>query len=226
MSQTANHLLREAEVSFLEKLRPEYEKKGYAFTIHPHRSDLPPFFATYEPDAVARKSDHNVAIEVKSRATPVVEQSLQRIRKLFEGRPDWQFMVAYVGSDTTGNRRLPVPSRDEVLGRTEEAESLLKNGDVRAAFVIAWSLLEAALNSVLPDADKRPRSPGTVVQTLAMDGLISDETERSLRPLVELRNRVVHGDLTAEPSSADVIAVLAAVRAAVGSVPTGPVGKP
>jgi uncharacterized protein YutE (UPF0331/DUF86 family) len=111
---------------------------------------------------------------------------------------------------------LPVPSRTEVLNRTKEVELLLAGGNVLAAFVAAWSLLEAALNSALPDADKRPRTPGTVVQTLAMDGLISDELEQSLRPLIELRNRVVHGDLTAEPSSADVNVVLSAVKAVLG----------
>ena len=216
MSLAANHPLQEAEVAFLEKLRSEYETKGYRFIIHPSRSDLPEFLAAYEPDAVARRSDHNVAIEVKSRATPTVEQSLQRIRKLFEGRPDWQFTVAYVGSDMTGIRRLPVPSRTEVLNRTKEVELLLASGNVLAAFVAAWSLLEAALNSALPDADKRPRTPGTIVQTLAMDGLISDELEQSLRPLIELRNRAVHGDLTAEPSSSDVNVVLSAVKAVLG----------
>jgi hypothetical protein len=213
MSLATNHSLQEAEVAFLENLRPEYETKGYKFTIHPSPTELPEFFATYQPDAVARRLDHNVAIEVKSRATPTVEQSLQRIRKLFEGHPDWQFTVAYVGSGATGIRRLPVPSRTEVLDRTKEAELLLAAGNVRASFVAAWSLLEAALNSALPDADKRPRTPGSVVQTLAIDGLISDDLEQSLRPLVELRNRVVHGDLTAEPSKAEVRMVISAIRA-------------
>jgi hypothetical protein len=216
MSLAVNHSLQEAEVTFLENLRSEYESKGYTFIIHPSKSDLPEFFATYEPDAVARRSDHNVAIEVKSRATPTVQQSLQRIRQLFEGRPDWQLRVAYMGSDATGIRRLPVPSRMAVLGRTREVELLLADGNIRSAFVGAWSLLEAALNSARPDADKRPRTPGTVVQTLAMDGLISDELEQSLRSLVELRNRVVHGDLTAEPSDADVHVVVSAVMAVLG----------
>lgn len=213
MSLAANHSLQEAEVTFLENLRSEYESKGYRFVVHPNRLDLPEFFATYEPDAVARRSDHNVAIEVKSRATPSVQQSLQRIRQLFEGRPDWQFKVAYIGSDTTGIRHLPAPSRNTVLDRTKEVELLVAEGNARAAFVVAWSLLEAALNSALPDADKRPRTPGAVVQTLAIDGLISDESERSLRSLVELRNRVVHGDLTVEPTSADVHVVLSAIKA-------------
>jgi uncharacterized protein YutE (UPF0331/DUF86 family) len=213
MSLAAIHSLQEAEVTFLENLRSEYEKRGYSFVIHPHRSELPDFFATYEPDAVAKKADHNVAIEVKSRSTPTVQQSLQRIRKLFEGRPDWQLRVAYIGGDSVGGRLLPVPKPAAVLDRIREVELLVANGDNRAAFIVAWSLLEAALNSARPDADKRPRTPGTVVQTLAMDGLISVELEQSLRSLVELRNRVVHGDLSAEPTGADVQVVLSAVKA-------------
>lgn len=213
MSLAVNHSLQEAEVAFLENLRSEYEGKGYRFVIHPHRSDLPDFFATYEPDAVAQRSDHNVAIEVKSRATATVQQSLLRIRRLFEGRTDWQLRVAYMGSDATGIRRLPSPTRAAVLDRAQDVKQLVAEGKVRAAFIVAWSLLEAALNSALPDADKRPRTPGTVVQTLAMDGLISDDLEQSLRSLVELRNRVVHGDLTVEPSDTDVRVVLSAIEA-------------
>jgi hypothetical protein len=35
MSLAANHSLQEAEVAFLEKLRAEYETKGYKFVVHP-----------------------------------------------------------------------------------------------------------------------------------------------------------------------------------------------
>ena len=144
MSLAVNHSLQEAEVSFLESLRPEYESKGYRFIVHPSRLDLPDFFASYAPDAVARRSDHNVAIELKSRATPTVERSLQWRRKRCEGRPEWQLTVAYAGSDQTGIRRLPVPSRTAVLNRTKEVELLVADGNVQAAFVAAPSLPEAA----------------------------------------------------------------------------------
>ncbi len=35
-------------------------------------------------------------------------------------------------------------------------------------------------------------------------GRIQPETERQLRPLILLRNAVVHGDLAVEPTAADV----------------------
>jgi hypothetical protein len=204
---------QDAEISFLESLREEYESRGYEFIVQPRQSDLPEFFATYQPDAVAKKTGNNIAIEVKSRATQAAQQSIQRIRKLFEGRPDWQFTVAYMGSDGPLAPGLPAADRAAILARAQEVDQLATKGHLREAFIIAWSLLEAALNSVQPDADKRPRKPGTVVQTLAIDGHISYEVERSLRSLIDLRNRIVHGDLTAEPTSKDVGIVLSAVHA-------------
>jgi uncharacterized protein YutE (UPF0331/DUF86 family) len=58
----------------------------------------------------------------------------------------------------------------------------------------------------------RPRTPGTVVQTLAMDGYIAPDTERRMRELIALRNQIVHGDVVAEPAAEDVNLVLTAVE--------------
>ncbi len=211
MNLATNLSAYEAETAFLESMRAQYEEKGYTFSVHPQSAELPDFFGGYLPDAVARRPDNNIAIELKSRTT-ATDQSLQRIRKLFEGRADWQLTVAYMGTSALDARILPVPSRTSILAQVGDVERLVNLGDLRAAFMVAWSLLEAALNSARPAMDKRPRAPGSIVQALAMDGLISIEAEKSLRSLIDLRNRVVHGDLTAEPSSADVRTVLSAVR--------------
>lgn len=212
MNVAKNLSAYEAETAFLESMGSQYEARGYTFTIHPGSAELPEFFAGYAPDAVARRPGNNIAIELKSRAT-VSDASLQRIRRLFEGREDWQLSVAYMGSAALDAQILPVPSRTTILAQVRDVERLAGLGDLRAAFMVAWSLLEAALNSARPNAEKRPRAPGSVVQALAMDGLISAETEKSLRSLIELRNRVVHGDLTAAPTSEDVQTVIGAIRA-------------
>ena len=83
-------------------------------------------------------------------------------------------------------------------------------GHFRAAFVLAWSLLEASLRTI----DGLATNPGrvdTLVQTLAMQGYIEPQTERRIRTLIDLRHRIVHGDLMAEPSAMDVEAVLSAI---------------
>lgn len=209
---TMNRPFDEAETAYLETMRSHYEERGYTFIVHPQSTQLPDFLDGYLPDAIACRPGENTAIELKSRSS-ANQGYLQRIRKLFEGRPDWQLTVVYMGGAAFDTRILPALSRRTVLGQVTEVERLTEQGNLRAAFMLAWSLLEAALNSARPDTDKQPRSPGSVVQTLAMDGLISAEADRSLRSLVELRNRVVHGDLTAEPTGADVHTVLDAVRA-------------
>lgn len=215
MSLAVNFTFPEAETAFLENMRSEFETRGYRFVVHPRPSELPDFFASYVPDAVALRADGNVAIELKSRETPANQQSLQRIRQLLEGQTGWQLRVAYMGGEGLA-RQIPVSTRESILDQVREVAALEATGNVRAAFVIAWSLLEAALNSARPNADKRPRTPATIVQTLAMEGLIPEQLEVSLRPLTDLLNRVVHGDLTAEPSQADVGTVLLAVRKVLG----------
>lgn len=219
MSFALEHSSQDADTALLERLGADYEAKGYSFLINPPRSVLPEFLASYRPDAVATKGGQNIAIEVKSRSNPHAEYSVQRLRELFEGQANWQLSVIYSGSSRYGAVEMPVVRRDAILLRAKEAEHLAKEGHEVAAFVMAWSLLEATLNSLHPSVDKRPRTPGTVVQTLSMNGDISYEMERALRPLIDLRNRVVHGDLDATPSLDDVHQVLLAVRTALTEPP-------
>jgi uncharacterized protein YutE (UPF0331/DUF86 family) len=94
----------------------------------------------------------------------------------------------------------------------EEVRALEKQGHHRPAFVMAWSLLESALQSVNDDMTSKPRTPGTVVQTLAMNGYIAPDVERRMRGLIALRNQIVHGDVAAEPAAADVNLMLTAIE--------------
>ncbi|GHD19074.1 HepT-like ribonuclease domain-containing protein [Tianweitania populi] len=204
----AENTARDAEQAYLEGLQAQYERNGYRFVIHPRRPELPEFFASYEPDAIATNGSQNIAIEVKSHITPSAQQSIQKIRKLFEGRADWAFKVAYVGKTNGEAQSLPSLDPRAISEGMNSVEQLVEIGHLPMAFVAAWSLLEAALNSVGSDGHRHPRTPGTVVQTLAMNGFISDDVEKSLRSLIALRNRVVHGDLTAAPSPDDVRLVL------------------
>lgn len=212
MGSAAQAIPHQAEAEFLKGLRSRYEDQGFTFTIAPDRSVLPAFLASYVPDAIAQKSGQNVAIELKQHQSPAGQRSLQEIRRLFEGHPDWQFHVVYMNSGPLPSITIPPASPAAIRGRMDEVRTLSKDGHQRAALVIAWSLLEAALQSVDGDAASKPRTPGTVVQTLAMNGFISADTERGIRELIQLRNRIVHGDVAAEPTAEHVALVLNAVE--------------
>jgi uncharacterized protein YutE (UPF0331/DUF86 family) len=202
---------QDAVEQFLEGLRARYEDQGFTFTIAPDSRELPDFLGSYTPDAVARKPGLNIAIEVKRHQTSATQHSLQEIQRLFEGHPDWQLNVVYMGTDPLPTVAISPAPPATLRARMDEVRTLNADGHRSAAFVMAWSLLEAALNSVSSEGSGKPRTPGTVVQTLAMNGYIEPEMERRMRSLIELRNRIVHGDLDVEPASEDVDLVLSAI---------------
>jgi uncharacterized protein YutE (UPF0331/DUF86 family) len=195
----------------LSDLGRQYTDKGYAFIVHPGPENLPPFLGSYTPDAIALKPGANVAIEVLQRPRSADRRPLTELRQLFDGHNDWQFVVSHMGSDPLQRLTIPAASLADMQRQMEDVEALAAQGQHRAAFVMAWSLLEAALHRIESDR-RKPLMPGTVVQSLAMLGYIEPENEQRIRPLVELRNRVVHGDLGAEPTADDIEAVLSAVQ--------------
>jgi uncharacterized protein YutE (UPF0331/DUF86 family) len=208
-AQTSSH---GAEGEFLEGLRSRYEAEGFTFTIESDRSTLPPFLGSYMPDALAQKPGVNIAIEVRRHQSQTTQVYLQDIRRLFAGHPEWQLNVFYVGSGPLRSVKIPTASPEDIRRRIEEVRVLSRQGQHRPAFVMAWSLLEAALQSVEDATTSEPRTPGTVIQTLAMNGYIGPEMERRMRGLIALRNQIVHGDVVAEPAAEDVNLVLAAIE--------------
>ncbi|MBX5180313.1 hypothetical protein HJB77_29370 [Rhizobium lentis] len=209
-SQSALDFERQA----LEKLKSQYEEQGFVFSAHPKRDDVPAFLGSYRPDAIARKPGVNVIIEVRQRANPAAERSLNEIRRLVEGQPGWQFVITYGGSDPQATLVIPAASAEAIRERLDEARLLAQQGHRRVAFALGWFLLEAALHRLQSEEGKRPRAPGTVVETLAMLGYLTPETERQLRPLIGQRNRIVHGDIEVEPSDEDMEVVFKALEEA------------
>lgn len=192
---------------FIETLRARYETKGFAFIVDPEAPELPAFMKSYRPDAIASKSGRNVAIAIKGRQSSTALRSLQQIRRLFDDQPDWQLDVVFAGGSTM---RMPVISSAKVLDHKREILALSADGHRRAALVMAWSLLEAALQSI-GIAENKARSAVSVLDVLASEGYVEPDMERRLRPLVELRDRIVHGDVLAEPTVEDVAVVLASI---------------
>ena len=119
-----------------------------------------------------------------------------------------------MATDPLQSVTIPVAGTPAIRHRVNEVRGLIAKGQRRSAFVMAWSLLEATLRALDRDTASRPRSPGTVVQTLAMNGYIDPDTERRMRDLIGLRSRIVHGDLDAEPTKADVELLLSGVEEA------------
>ena len=204
---------REAEARILEGFRSAYEQQGYSFYSRPKRDMIPSFLGDYVPDGIATKNGENVIIEVKHRQDSRRGGLLADVRRKLDDHEGWRLDLLYAMERPEDAVSIPPPSLDAMLRQVSEAHELGKDHP-RAAFMLAWSLLEAALNRLRTgNVPNRLKSPGQIVQSLAMDGHIEPDAEVRLRQLSVLRNRVVHGDLGAPVSREEVEHVLNAVSA-------------
>lgn len=202
------------EQAILENLRERYEGKGYAFFAYPPRDLLPPFLEGYMPDAIALGPNERVAIEVKPYRGQANPSQLSKVASLFSGHPEWKFIVVYSDENARQDMLLSQPSRRDVESELSTVETLMRQGQTRAALVLAWGALEAAARLLVSPQDRTShgRSPRQVLEQLERDGYLDRETARPLWEAVALRNAAVHGDFAAEIGDTAIEQLLAAIR--------------
>jgi uncharacterized protein YutE (UPF0331/DUF86 family) len=186
-----------AERTVLERLRERYEREGYRFYPHPPNELLPPFLEQYRPDAVALKGDGGVVIEVKAHRGVRSDVRLSEVARLFRENKNWRFSIVNV-EDFPPEPDIEIFPAESIETELARVEQLAQEGQLRAAFVLAWGTLEAAARALLSEylEDKtRPMSPVELSEMLARYGLIDNDSAAGLRNLSSFRNAVVHGDL-------------------------------
>jgi len=192
--------------------RELWKSHGFSFVDQPGPEALPEFLGPYRPDAIARKDGENVIIAIKRHQRSFLEQPFAELHRRIEGHKDWKLNVVYAAERPEDSIVIPVARLDTLKQQIVEVEGLEAGGHHRAAFMLAWSILEAVLNRLDEAGSHHIRTAGQVVNALAMGGHLSNEVERRLFRLSELRNRIVHGDLDASASGADVEQVLMAIK--------------
>ncbi|HYC06184.1 MAG TPA: hypothetical protein VED40_23045 [Azospirillaceae bacterium] len=212
MVAEATQWSRDRERAFLEEVRVRYEQQGFRVLIEPGPDDVPPFLRGLQPDALALKHEDNRIIEVKARRTESADISLSALKNRIRDQAGWKLDVYFAGDEEPKGPRIPPQDAVFVRSWARKVDALAEEPTAtRAAFLLAWSILEAAAASVENVDATRIHSPKRLVQFLTMHGYISQETADDLRKLGDLRSSVAHGDLTSEVTPADVRAVLAAV---------------
>ena len=191
-------------------LRSRFEALGYRFEPEPDPSDLPSFLSGYRPDAIATRGDEHVAIEVKSRGGDT--RSIAELRSLFAGHPTWRLAVVLGNDALPDEEPVPVPKVGELREAAERVASLLDQGFAEPALLMGFAVLEAAQKLAGGSGDERFLKPGTVVQSLAMEGLIDRETEAKLRSIIATRNSIAHGAIRERVNPDDVRLVLATIE--------------
>ena len=183
------------ELETLYRVKPRYEKEGYQFLIAPESSDLPDFLAGFRPDAIAKRGEERVVIEVKATSRAVDRSA---IVKFLAGEvpkhEGWRFEL--IIADTERDRAsLQVPTKAELGAELDSVQKLIEQGGYKIALPFAWGLLEAITRKlVFEERDRATRFlPRTVVEKLVSEGYLDDEAGEKLFEIGNLRNQIVHG---------------------------------
>lgn len=199
----------------LERLREDFEAKGYQFVLEPHRDQLPDFLGSYRPDAIAIGQHDKVIIEVKPPGSPQTSIPSAQLSQRIVPQNGWRYLLVYAGQDPSEFIELSRPQKSQIDDAIEEVRSLEQSGHIRAAMIECWSLLEALARRIYPEDIRfsmRPLSPMEVVERLAMDGQIGDGDAKRLRALSSIRNSLVHGDLNVSVAADDVHFLLETIK--------------
>lgn len=205
---TASTTTVESEKFTLDKLRADFEAKGYRFEVERARDLLPSFLQNSQPDAVAIAKDENdkVIIEVRGSNSRAKVRLAELTQDLAE-KSGWRYLLVYVGQDPSDIIELSWPEKSQIDEAIKEVVKLKDFGFQKAAMLEGWSVLEALARRLYKSDIRislKPLSPASVVERLAMEGLLTDAEAKRLRHLISVRNSMAHGDLNVRVSDDDL----------------------
>ena len=203
----------DSEYLIARKTAEEYRSKGYEVLRETPLEFLPGFRA----DLVVRKGGQAKVIEVRRRSSLAANPMIRELAEIIDSTPGWSFELILVGEP----EKLDSPDgahsfeHDGILQRIRQAESALESGLSEAAFVLAWSALEAAARSLIAAqgvSDSGISTPGFVLDQAASIGELSREEYGDLTQMKKYRNAIVHGFTVADFSDDLVARLMETVR--------------
>jgi uncharacterized protein YutE (UPF0331/DUF86 family) len=203
-------LTTEEEVLAREVARLEAE--GYDVFIQPRPPHTPPFLGDFLPDAVAIGNGKKLMIEVVKGG--LEDKNLRALAEKFERQREWDLKLILV-SPTSSGEGLSVQSSEAIQSALHEITALRDGNALRAAYVLAWAALEAEARRLMPNQFRRAQSAGRIVQALGQEGFLTPDEADQVRGMIDIRNRLVHGELSAAVTHEDVdrmLAVLGSLR--------------
>ena len=155
---------------------------------------MPDFVA----DLVARKDDETIVIEVSTRAGLALNSRISELVERLRTKPGWSFELLLVGEPEKLDS-LPLAQLlddHEIQRRLDQAARAVESGLAEAAFVTAWSALEAATRALIAEeigTTSDITMSGHVLDEAVFLGVISRSDYEYLRDLMRYRNAIVHG---------------------------------
>ena len=189
----------DSEYFIARKTAEEYRSRGYEVLQETPLDFLPGFRA----DLLVRKGSETSVIEIKRRSSLAADPRIRELAQILDSKPGWSFELILVGEPEMLDSPEEAHSfdREGILRRLRDAERTLESGIPEAAFILAWSALEAAIRELI--AEQGISSAGITTSTFVLDqavslGIVSREEYDHLTRMRRYRNAVVHGFAVAD----------------------------
>lgn len=173
----------------LGQAKATYEDDGYVVGLEQR---LPPPFDGFVADAVARRADEVVVIELRSTdMSDGTRDRLTRLADIMSEEPGWRLDIVTYEPEA----RPDDPDRDDICRRVEEAGRVVSVSS-DAAVLLVCSSIEGALlrlskeRGVAPD---RPIPHRTLIHDLAIHGILSDNQAFELDAFARTGDDIARG---------------------------------
>ncbi len=184
------------DIHYLSNLRSaeDYRLRGYQV----ERDVRLEFFPGCQADLLATKNGENRVVLVRTRTALSIDGQITELAEMLDDMPGWSFDLILVPepeklSSPDGAR---IFERENIDNRLVEVQKALDAGLPEAAFLLAWSTVEAVLRDILA-ADGITTDSVTatafVLSQAAHEGIILPDDQAELRRFQKYRNAIVHG---------------------------------
>ena len=173
----------------LDRARAQYEADGYEVTLN---QPLPSPFEAFVADAVARRTDETIIVEVRSAdITDSTGNRLARLGEIVRNKAGWRVDLITFQPE----KPLPKPDIRDILRRIQEAGRVAKLSP-EASVMLTWSALEGTLLNLHPRRDTPRRAmpaPRELIRELTIEGVLSDAQADRLDESARLSHEIAHG---------------------------------
>lgn len=178
----------------------------------PRGDALPSFLRAFAPDLVVMKDDDHAVVEIKTRESIISSNEFVELAKTIEAHAGWRLELISLGRREPAIQELSPNGLERLLAAGLGAYD---SGQRDLALIYLVSVLDELVRDTAMRHRIRGRdhSASAVIQGLAFQGIIDEETAEVLEWAWKRRNAIVHGHGGAEsPSQAEITQVVAACR--------------
>jgi uncharacterized protein YutE (UPF0331/DUF86 family) len=182
----------------LREVAREYRQRGYEVLIEPRSDQLPEFLAPFRVDMLARSTDENVIVEVRTQESLTDAPELDAIAQALHNQPSWRFELVVTNPRDRASllfKNATSLNQLDITYRLREARQLSDQEHGEAALLLAWSATEALLRYIaateaIPVAQ---HNPSQITKSLFTYGVLDKEQYQTLQDGLHARDMVVHG---------------------------------